>query len=364
MVSTDIRRDLLAPMHAYSRLDLVHFYRRAPYGDLTPQDLATAPGRLIACRSTRDLVRRLEHVRPAILQTVEILALRQFPTVAAITRFARRTGTPLVAGVHMGRPVRDKYGRVLAAALRVILRPTVEAAALFFCVNDGARRNLLWLGVPERKVVRLMYGTWGIDPQAFTPVRNGHEPAWPPDTLLFVGRIDAEKGIDDLLRAFQIVRDQVPGARLEIVGAGPAEASAQAWVRDRGLQGTVTFHGTIKHRDLPPYFRAAAVFVSPAVTTRRWEEYVGMTNIQAMGCGIPVVSTRSGAIPEYVPPEAGILVPERDPAALADALARLLEDDGTRRAMGQAGRAHAVAHYDARQNVIAAESLLLERVLG
>jgi glycosyltransferase involved in cell wall biosynthesis len=209
-----------------------------------------------------------------------------------------------------------------------------------------------------------MYGTWGIDPQEFTPAPDGREPGWPPGTLLFVGRIDEEKGIDDLLRAFQAARRRVPGVRLEIVGSGPKEAEARAWVAAQRLQDVVHFHGTVKHRDLPPLFRAATVFVSPAVTTRRWEEYVGMTNIQAMGCGVPVVSTRSGAIPEYVPPGAGLLVPERDPAALAEALTRLLQDEGARRAMGRAGREHAVCHYDARRNVIAAETHMVDRVLG
>lgn len=118
--------------------------------------------------------------------------------------------------------------------------------------------------------------------------------------------------------------------------------------------------GAVKNRDLPPYFRAASVFVSPSITTRRWEEQVGMTNIQAMACGVPVVSTRSGAIPEYVPDGvAGILVPERQPQALAEAVVRLLCDEDLRRRMGDAGRRYAMAHYHAGDNVRRAEELIL-----
>jgi glycosyltransferase involved in cell wall biosynthesis len=95
------------------------------------------------------------------------------------------------------------------------------------------------------------------------------------------------------------------------------------------------------------------------VSTGRWEEYVGMTNLQAMACGLPVVSTRSGAIPEYVPATAGLLVPQRDPQALAGAVLDLLSDPARRERMGQAGRAHAVEFYDARRSVLRAEEELL-----
>ena len=85
-----------------------------------------------------------------------------------------------------------------------------------------------------------------------------------------------------------------------------------------------------------------------------------MTNIQAMACGLPVVSTRSGAIPEYVPDgRAGFLVPECDPQALAGAILRLLGDEALRQRMGAAARDYALEHYDARANVARAEEQLL-----
>jgi glycosyltransferase involved in cell wall biosynthesis len=80
-----------------------------------------------------------------------------------------------------------------------------------------------------------------------------------------------------------------------------------------------------------------------------------------MACGVPVIATRSGAIPEYVPDGvAGLLVPEGDLEALAGAILTLLEDEALRRRLGGQGRAYALAHYDARQHVAAAEALWLE----
>ena len=85
-----------------------------------------------------------------------------------------------------------------------------------------------------------------------------------------------------------------------------------------------------------------------------------MTNLQAMACGIPVVSTLSGGIPEYLPEkEAGILVPERNIHALAHAIITLLADTDLRSKMGRAGREYVVALYSARNNVKTAEAFLL-----
>jgi glycosyltransferase involved in cell wall biosynthesis len=357
MVSTDIRRDLILPLRALTRLRLIHFYRQAPYGDLAPEDLDQT---LVHYTSPLDLYRRLERAQPQIVQNVELLAIRQLPYAAAITLYARRHGIPLVAGVHISLPAEVRFGRLPAYLLRLLLAPLIRSTSLFFYLNEGGRRNLEWLGAPAGKMKRLMYGTWGIDPREFTPERDGREPDWGPSpVLLFVGRITPEKGIPDLLQAYALVQATQPGTKLILIGDGPITSAYEASVRGQSWSEGVRFLGTIPNRDLPPYFRAAALFLSPSMSTGRWEEYVGMTNLQAMACGLPVVSTRSGAIPEYVPASAGLLVSERDPQALAEAVLELLSDPTRRKQMGEAGRAHAVEFYDARRSVLRAEEELL-----
>jgi glycosyltransferase involved in cell wall biosynthesis len=84
-----------------------------------------------------------------------------------------------------------------------------------------------------------------------------------------------------------------------------------------------------------------------------------------MACGIPVVTTDSGAIPEYVPADrAGLVVPENDVPALARAMNFLLENPDAARVMGARGREYALAHYDACRNVRRAESLVMEYCLA
>ncbi len=362
VVSADIRRDLVAPMRHFTRLRIVHLYRQAPYGDLGPGDMDES---LVAYHSPLDLFQYLRRARPDMVQGVEPCAISQLPYQAAVYAYARLWRKPLVAGAHISRPLREKYGPLPARLLRLVLWPYMRYTRLFFYLNEGSRRNLLWMGAPEARLVRHMYGTWGVDTGEFTPARDGREPDWGPGpVLLFVGRLHAEKGIFDLLAAYGRAREAVPGLRLALIGDGPERAAAEGLVRERGWQGGVLFLGTIKHQALPPYFRAATAFVSPAVTTRRWEEYVGVTNLQAMASGVAVISTRSGAIPEYVPETAGMLVPERDPAALADTIVRVLADEAGRRAMGAAGRALAVERYDAVRNVQRAEEILLGLVPG
>lgn len=362
IVSTDIRRDLVAPLRHFTRLRVVHLYRQAPYGDLTPDDLDDS---LIRYRTPLDLFGKLRQVRPDIVQGVEPFSMRQMPYQAFIYVYALLRQVPLVAGAHISRPLREKYGYLPALLMKAIMRPYLRYTRIFLYLNEGGRQNLLWMGVPQAKLVRHMYGTWGVDVDEFTPAKDGREPhpANGP-VLLFVGRLHREKGIFDLLTAYEQVRHAFPNVHLLLLGGGPQRSEAEKMVEQQGSQDTVRLLGSVRHRDLPPHFRAATLFISPSITTKKWEEYVGMTNIQAMACGVPVVSTRSGAIPEYVPEAAGVLVPERDPEALAEAIIRLLCDESLRRRMGEAGRAYAAEHYDARRNVEGAEAIILERCLG
>ncbi len=359
MVSTDIRRDLVAPLRHLTRLRLLHFYRRASYGDLAPEELDET---LVAYSNPLDLLCRLWQARPAIVQGVEPFAIRLLPYLYAVFAIALWRRIPLVLVALENRPLAEKHGPLLSRLLRLVLRPVFSRARPIIYLNEGARRNILSVGQYEVKLRRLAYGAWGVDLAEFTPQRDGREPDFGPGpVLLFVGRLHPEKGVFDLLDAFGRVRAAHPSAVLVLAGDGPARPEIERIVAQRGWADRVRLLGMVKNRDLPPIFRAADLFIAPSVTTRKWEEQVGMTNIQAMACGVPVVSTRSGAIPEYVPDGvAGILVPERNPPALAEAINRLLADANLRRRLGEGGRAYACAHYDAAINVALAEQMLLE----
>jgi len=358
MVSEEIRGDLIEPLRWVTRVELLHFYRRASYGDLDPEALADPS--LRRYRGPADLLRALARARPDLLQGVDPFALRLMPILYTVFAVSRILGRPLLLVTLENRPLPIKYGQG-ARLLRPLLRPVFRWARRIVVLNEGARANVRWIGPFEGKTERRMYGTWGVDPERFTPERDGREPDFGPGpVLLFVGRLVEEKGVRDLMQAFPRVRARFPQACLVLIGAGPLRAELEAFSRRPPWAGAVRMLGPVRHRELPPYFRAADLVISPSRTTRKWAEQVGMVNLQAMACGVPVIATRSGAIPEYVPDGvAGRLVPEGDPEALAEVILSLLEDGALRQRLGRQGRIYALAHYDARQHVAAAEALWL-----
>jgi rhamnosyl/mannosyltransferase len=138
--------------------------------------------------------------------------------------------------------------------------------------------------------------------------------------ILFVGVLRYYKGVNYLIRAMANV-----DATLVVAGAGPMEAEWRALVRDLGLDARVHFAGRVPDEQLPSYYHAADIFCLPA--SERSEAF-GLVQVEAMSSGLPIVSTDLGTGTSYVNMhgESGLVVPPRDPAALAAALNQLLAD--------------------------------------
>lgn len=360
MVSTGIRRDLLAPLHYFAKFRLIHLYRVSVYGDLTPDDLNDS---LRKYTSPLDLYKQLVAAKPDVIQSVEPFSFYTLPNLWALYLAVRKTNAALLAPIFENRPLDIKFGKVRAEFLRRTLRPFFERACLVIPLNNGAEQNAIACGAAPEKMRRVLWGTWGVDLQEFSPRRTRAADA--PPRVLFVGRLHAEKGIFVLLEAFAAVRQKMPSARLVLAGDGPAHAQVVTHITALGLTDAITLLGTVKNREMPAIFRQADVFCAPSLTTPKWAEQVGMSALQAMASGIAVVSTQSGAIPEYVPDGvAGILVAENDSDALANALLDLLTNTERALVMGRAGREYACKHYDARANVEHAEQLVMEHCVA
>jgi glycosyltransferase involved in cell wall biosynthesis len=179
--------------------------------------------------------------------------------------------------------------------------------------------------------------------------------------LLYVGSLNKRKNVPLLLEAFRGVLAAREGAvRLLVVGSGPEEGVLRAMSRRMGLEESVVFCGAIGEGEKIEYYRVAKAFV----TSSRLEGF-GLAIAEAMGCGLPVVATRVGAVPEVVVDgETGLLVPPGDKVALAAALTRLLDDEELARGMGEAGRSRALRMF--RWEDAAAQTLHLyeEAVAG
>lgn len=193
----------------------------------------------------------------------------------------------------------------------------------------GNAAHIFTMGEPARTSLMVDYD---VDPELITVVGGGlNLPALPPleepanqPTVLFVGRDFERKGGDCLLSAFRSVRREIPDATLELVGV---EATFD--------QPGVVSHGRLSRRDqLIALYRRAGVFCMPS----RYEPW-GLVFGEAMAYGVPCVGSTVQSIPHILGDgAAGLLVEPDDPAALADALVRLLTDDALARAVGAAGR--------------------------
>lgn len=199
------------------------------------------------------------------------------------------------------------------------------------------------LGVPPART-RVVYG--GADPRRFAPDENDRR-----DGVLYLGRITPHKGVDVLLRA-------VPaGVRVTVAGstghdARLPEREYPALLRRLARGRNVRFTGPVAEDDVPRLHRRAAVFVLPSVERTCFgrrvviTELLGLSVLEAMASGTPVVASRTGGLPEVVRDgETGFLVPPGDTDALRDRLDQLLGDPALARRMGRAGRSDVLERF-------------------
>lgn len=161
-------------------------------------------------------------------------------------------------------------------------------------------------------------------------------------TVLFAGRVVADKGVDAFVRAWSNIRASHPGWRAVIMGAdrfGPdsPETPYLKQLRPLAAAAGVMMTGYRPHDAVLDAMAEAAIVVVPS----RWQEPFGMTALEAMGCGAAVVASPEGALSDLVG-DAALLAAPDEPGALEQALGRLMKDDGLREKLGAQGRERAV----------------------
>ena len=271
------------------------------------------------------------------------------PALLACLRSAWRDGTPLLLTEH-GVYLRERYlaleGSGLDSQARSVLMKLIRAicvigyreSVLTAPVSDFNGRWARQLGAAPEKVITVFNG---IDRTAYPPCDS--EPEVP--TVAFVGRIDPLKDLHTLVAAFALVRAEVPDARLRLFGPVPAgnedyRDSVVDRVTSHGLDEAVTFEG-------PCNSSRVAALASHVVALSSISEGLPFTVMEAMMCGRATVNTDVGGVGEVVGSDgqAGVVVPPRDPRALADALIALLSRDDYRREMGERARERALSLF-------------------
>ena len=213
-------------------------------------------------------------------------------------------------------------------------RARSRSAQRFVCLTERARVHAVTLGCdPSRCDV--VHG--GIDTDHYRPRAGGlvGDPI-----ALFVGELRPDKGILDVIAAADRARTAIPDFRLLVAGRGPLEEQVVALAADREH---VDHLGPVDRERVAEVMQGARMLVVAPYRRRFWEEQFGYVYVEAMACGLPVVSTRCGAIPEVVPP-GNALVEQGDVPALAAAMVRFAGPDAE--PTGHANRTLALERYD------------------
>lgn len=161
----------------------------------------------------------------------------------------------------------------------------------------------------------------------------------------YVGRLVEEKGLMDAVEALPRC---APDVGLLLVGTGEFQEALEKRAQELKLTGRVRFLGARPTSELPSIMNAMDVLILPSRTTRSWKEQFGRVLIEAHACQVPVIGSDSGAIPDVVG-QGGLVVPEGDAVAIAQAVETLRLNPAMARAMGEAGRRQVEAHYTWRR---------------
>lgn len=254
-------------------------------------------------------------------------------------------------GWACGVPVRISSERVMTWegwTRRLLNRFTVRLATHVVAVSEGvAAYAAREFAIPGDRLTTIVNG---VDLDHFRPRPRARAAA--PPVIGCTARLHAKNDHATLLRAFARVSEWWPGARLLLLGRGPEEARLRVLAAALGISARVDFAG--EQADVRPYLAQMDLYVQASVAE-------GMPNsvLEAMAAGLPVVATSVGGTPEaVVDGTTGLLAPPRDPAALADAIHKLLADRPLMEAFGRAGRARVEMHFGERLMLQRMEALL------
>jgi glycosyltransferase involved in cell wall biosynthesis len=261
---------------------------------------------------------------------------------------SRVRGVPAVLTWHNDLPPVTRMARILVTAHdRLVLPLYLPQFSSIIATSKLYAETSHILEAHKNRVVVIPNG---VDTQRFNPDIPGEEirsrlGVGRGKIVLFVGALTQwhrYKGLDVLIQAMALMRDQVPDARLLIVGAGQLEAEYRQLVIQHGLTSCAFFAGNVPDDELPKYYASSDILALPS---KDRSEGFGLTILEANATGKPAIGTTVGGIPSVIRDGYnGLLVPPNDPSALAEAIKKALSDDDLLKRMSRNGRAFAERH--------------------
>ena len=272
---------------------------------------------------------------------------------------AGRRRVPVVVTVH-GGDIFALRGAVLAQFKRFALR-RAQAVTTNSTAAERAIRGLVGDLPILRRIPMGATNPAPVERAEIDRIRARFARGAP--LLCFVGRLIAEKGVDDLLEAIAIA--ELPGISALIIGDGPHRQNLERKGRALGLEDRVHFLGWMERGEVIRHLAAADIFVGLSKPSRDgWTESQGLTFAEAMLSGLPVIATSVGGVPDSVrDAETGLLVAPSAPREAADAIRRLVLDADLARRLARAGQAYA-RRFLTRERTAEGFSRLYAELLG
>ena len=227
------------------------------------------------------------------------------------------------------------------------LLPRKTAAAEFAITISEYNRRLLRGACPKDLDIHVVH--CGVDTAKFAVVQDYR---WEEKRILSVGRLTAIKGFPTLIEACRLLRDRGVDFRCDIIGDGELRASLQSQIDAAQLRDHVYLCGVAKQEEVRRKLRESALFVLACEQTEEGQQDgIPVALMEAMSCGVPVVSTRVSGVPELIEDgRCGILVKQRDAAALSSAMELVLTDRRQAKDLALAGRQKVVDEFAVAAN--------------
>lgn len=234
-------------------------------------------------------------------------------------------------------------------------KTVIRFADSFVSVTKRAADALKIEGAEEDRITTI---SMGIDTNFFSPdiqtrKKKREELSISENDILvlFVGRFVYEKGIFDIPHAAKLLIKELPELKEKLkflmIGRGPEKEKISQIIKKLSLEDNFIIKAHSSYESMKEYYNSADIFILPSIPKENWKEQFGMAIVEAMSCGVPVISTLSGSIPEVVG-EAGILIQPNDPQMLSATIKKMILEKGLRKQLSKLGRKRATDKFDCK----------------
>ena len=335
-------------------------YSRTIEGNIRFRKRVLALSPLLFLFGFRAFLHLVREKRPDVLHAHWIL-----PNGFIAALVSRATGVPLLIQLHGS----DVFAAEKNALFRLMARFAASRASFVSSPSPDLSARLAALGADPARIgivpntVEAGFCDMVTDEDA-AAVRNRLGVPEGARIVLAMGRMVHVKGFSYLLEAYARVAGEFPDTVLVLAGGGTLQEELRALADSLGIGRRVIMPGAVTREEVPVYFRAAELFVVPSIRHESGAvDGLPVVVPEAMAAGLPIIASDVGGIPVLVRDSlTGVLVPERDPSALADALCRLLADPATGRLYG--GRARRIIEDSVNYDRVAGHFSLLYREIA